>query len=368
MLIQRHPRRSGDYSPYLDSLRGIAVIMVMASHWLPNKPYLIGVAGVYLFLVISSFLVTSALLRQRADVSKPTSVKLKQFYIRRFTRLTPALYAALLISAFLNVPNVRETLWWHLLFLTNVWGSLNPGPQDFNHLWYSSALEQLYLFWPALVLAVPIRLFIPISLLLIVGALVARGSMVGTMWFYVMPFSFLDALGIGALIAIYESRSRSHLESRYVTSFGVGLILLIPIAALNSVVSIPNALRLVVQGFFLSLFFAWAVLAAFRGVGRTFSKWLGFRPLVYLGIISYSVYIWHMLLADILPRVLHRLGLAMPAGWGWQFVILVSSSVFVGWGSWFVFEKHFNLSVSQLMAAGKTLWHRYRPNIVIHHR
>ena len=108
------------YMPQLDALRAIAVISVAFSHWVP-KPFQAGLpfgsSGVQLFFVLSGFLITGILLRCRAYENPMKS--LKGFYGRRFVRIFPLFYVTLLIVAILNLESIRDSIWWHVAYLSN---------------------------------------------------------------------------------------------------------------------------------------------------------------------------------------------------------------------------------------------------------
>src|SRR5262249_20351356 len=117
------PRGAG-HLPQLDGLRALAVLAVVAHHTMPGVRDQLdpGPAGVRLFFVLSGFLSTGILLRARADAEAAGggfARVLGAFYARRFLRIFPVYYAALLAAAVLGLPLVRESLPWHLTYLSN---------------------------------------------------------------------------------------------------------------------------------------------------------------------------------------------------------------------------------------------------------
>ena len=109
------------YMPQLDSLRAIAVIGVMVHHFWPKGEILLGLTtgflGVQLFFVLSGFLITGILLRARDVVSaglQSTRTEIRRFYIRRFLRIFPLFYGMLAVTWIVGVPEVRDSLAWHL--------------------------------------------------------------------------------------------------------------------------------------------------------------------------------------------------------------------------------------------------------------
>ena len=145
------------YRPQLDTLRAIAVTSVLVTHLLLS----FGPAhhGVRLFFVISGFLITTILLKQRDDPAQPLGNKLRTFCIPWLIRIWPIYYATLLAAALVNLDGIDASLPWHLLYLSNFYymklGSWDPWIT--GHLWSLSVEEQFYLIWPPIVLLVPRR-------------------------------------------------------------------------------------------------------------------------------------------------------------------------------------------------------------------
>ena len=98
--------------PQLDGLRAVAVIFVMAFHFIPGIDRFapLGSIGVRLFFVLSGFLITRILLASRAE---PMGAALRSFYIRRSLRIFPQFYRVLLVAAAANLSPVRSKWEWH---------------------------------------------------------------------------------------------------------------------------------------------------------------------------------------------------------------------------------------------------------------
>jgi len=116
------------YLIQVDALRAFAILAVMEWHFVGNTlhsgllsfPW--GIFGVELFFVLSSFLVTRSLLQIRERAANDEHVQLAhllKFYVRRYYRLTPVYYTALVLAALINVPHVRDSFWWHVSYLSN---------------------------------------------------------------------------------------------------------------------------------------------------------------------------------------------------------------------------------------------------------
>src|SRR4029450_13372172 len=140
------------YMQQLDGLRAMAVLAVLWTHYLPEEDWLFGVYwggfGVRLFFVLSGFLITGILLKSRQYVMQgpqPAAFALRPFYSRRLLRIFPLYYTTLAVTALMAIPPVRETMVWHITYLSNVYFSIQGrfhGP--IRHFWSLSVEEQFY--------------------------------------------------------------------------------------------------------------------------------------------------------------------------------------------------------------------------------
>lgn len=203
--------------PALDGLRGIAILLVFAFHYVPggitshSLPKRIvgalcgfGWSGVDLFFVLSGFLITGILWDTRSDPGY-----YKKFYARRALRIFPVFY----LFAAILFPFGRWQL-GHISFLLYVgfpvaliWPSLIHTPILVIHLWSLSAEEQFYLVWPSLIkkLRNPLKMCV----WAIAGALILRILFVVSgygVWVYWFVLTRVDALGVGAGIALLMRR------------------------------------------------------------------------------------------------------------------------------------------------------------------
>jgi hypothetical protein len=122
----------------------------------------VGAAGVKLFFVLSGFLITGILLtyRDQAEAGSVTkSAAVWRFYGRRFLRIFPVYYFVLLATAAAGFPTVRETFWWHALYLTNFYIAITGDwPGYLSPFWTLAVEEQFYVMWPWVVLFAPRRM------------------------------------------------------------------------------------------------------------------------------------------------------------------------------------------------------------------
>lgn len=154
----RHPagRPERGYLPQLDGLRAFAVGFVLVHHFVPGATWFGGAIGVDIFFVLSGFLITGILQR---ELAKHRRIRLRRFYSRRLVRLYPALITAVLLSGIAAVflaPYFSEYLMSSLFALTyttpfavEFTSSLT---QYWRHTWTLGIEELFYLVWPALLL------------------------------------------------------------------------------------------------------------------------------------------------------------------------------------------------------------------------
>jgi peptidoglycan/LPS O-acetylase OafA/YrhL len=288
------------YRPQLDALRAFAILGVLYSHL-----YAIGSVfahlGVRLFFVISGFLITGILLRSKEALDRGrTSLRgaLKTFFVRRGLRIYPAYYLLLLIVAILNVQQIRSVLGYHLLFLSNVLFIRRGGyvPAFAAPLWSLSVEEQFYLLWPFVILLTPRRHLIPAVVGAITVGLIYRlaswrmGATEFMQWF-ATPAA-LDALGAGALFALAgERKSFAH---RVKSSSLAGLVLALPLYGLtNWWPMLHRTAFSQLQDMLVLLPMVGLVAAVTEGIGGWVGAILRWPPLVFIGRISFGIYLFH---------------------------------------------------------------------------
>ena len=276
------------YRQEINGLRAIAVLAVVLYHAGIGGA---GYVGVDVFFVISGYLITGLLLREQADTG---TLDILAFYARRVRRIIPAaavvVLAVLAAGALLLAPSqqvaVYESAASASVFGANVFFQFGTGYFDGRssempllHLWSLSVEEQFYFLWPALILLVPGRWLRPMLAALAVASLalaevwIARGSNAA---FFQMPSRFWE-LAAGGLIAASSFRA-----PRWLAHAGIVLTLAacaIPFAHFPGLGALPAALG------------ACAIIAAVHG-GAT-NALLASRPMVGVGLVSYSLYLWH---------------------------------------------------------------------------
>ncbi|MBS0334961.1 MAG: acyltransferase [Proteobacteria bacterium] len=323
----------------IDGLRALAVLAIVAFHafprWVPG-----GFVGVDVFFVISGFLITGIIARGRDE----GRFSYRGFYLRRARRIAPAylvVLAATTVAALaLLLPRALVPVGWALtasaLFLTNIFFSLGfgyfaPGSQanPLLHLWSLGVEEQFYLVWPLLVglLSVPglrrLRAGLAAGLLLtllgVTQALVAGGA--ENLAFFMLPGRAWEFLMGGVLAFGVAPPPRGVTAANLAGTGGLALILgsvavLTETAPFPGLTAVPACLG--------TALVIWSGLAD-RPVA---TRWLESGPLVGVGLISYSLYLWHWPVLVLARAALQRdLGPAEALG-------LVAASAGLAWLSW----------------------------------
>lgn len=331
-----------DYRPQLDGLRAIAVAAVVWSHW--ERPYQFGLpfgAGVHLFYVLSGFLITRILLNLRAAPQRGGA--LRAFYLRRALRIFPAFYLALALAWLGDVSPLRDTLAWHAGYLSNLLiFSTGDWQGSLSHLWSLAVEEQFYLVWPWLVVFVPQRWLVPALVATVVSAPLFRWMLalqgVRENMLAVLTPGSMDSLGLGALLAVAMTRPGSPSSvglARTAVPLSLSALWLALVAGSASLPLWLVACKQTVQ----AAVFTWVVWRAANGFDGTIGRLLSAPPLVYVGRISYGIYLAHGFAGEILGSVgVSSRALPEPL----RFVVLAASTVAVAAASWHFFEQPIN--------------------------
>lgn len=338
--------------PQLDGLRAIAILGVLPVHFLSKSDFWLlghidtGDLGVKLFFVLSGFLIGSTLLAAREKIEIGTnSLKstLLNFYIRRSLRLFPLYYVYLLLSIFL-LPQVREYVYWFITYTQNILFFKEPWifSSFLAHLWTLAIEEQFYLIIPIIIITIPKRYLFGILSSLIFGALIFRLislNFEGNAGF-LLPAQ-MDVLSIGVLAALI-TRSKSY--GCYIQIFKkcfllIGLFITLLCIVLKATNSYEGAV-FVISNTGLGMLFCWVILSAASGFEGYTKTLLEFKPLMFLGKISYGVYILHFNVPGLLrEQAFPKLGWQLPSSPIVNFFIFTVVSIILATVSWYCFER-----------------------------
>jgi peptidoglycan/LPS O-acetylase OafA/YrhL len=325
--------------PQLDGLRAVAVLAVVAHHTVPwCEDVQLGTMGVYLFFVLSGYLITGILLRARYDCQSagtPRLTAVRQFYIRRFLRIFPLFYVAIIACAAFGL--LGPGAWkWHALYLTNHY-IIHRGDWvgATSHFWSLAVEEQFYLLWPWLIMFWPMKSLarmvvacITIGLVWKPAAYVMLGSKLPS--FLPMP-SCMDTLGCGALLAMMSLRQRRWPGSIGVVGSVFGLY-----AIGCSIASRTAFDRSFAIAVFATLSGPWVVDRAAAGFGGSIGRFLSSKLIVSIGAISYGIYVWHGPVYAIAARW-HLTSTPALA-----FLVTATGSLSLAGVSWMLYERPIN--------------------------
>ncbi len=284
----------------IQGLRAIAVLLVMLFHfnpvWLPG-----GFVGVDVFLVISGYLIVSILLDKKSQPEYRLFNTLRYFYLSRFKRIAPAYFAMLivvsLLAAVLFLPSdlaiykqgMKQAIWFNSNHYFADFGDyFAPAnhEQPLLHTWSLAVEIQFYLLAPLLVLLLPSKLlkWLFASLLICLTAVAEyRLRVLGIeQATYYSLYARLPEFLAGGLLAVYLHRSRG--GASWFGSLGVALILvsailqpqLGPFPGLPALLPVAGALLILSQ-------------PAQGPVGQLLAS----KLMIWLGELSYSLYLWH---------------------------------------------------------------------------
>ncbi len=316
----------------------------------------LGGLGVELFFVLSGYLITGILLDARAQaeamgVSKSSIIK--SFYARRFLRIFPLYYLVIFITYLLGAVNIQQYIGWHLSYLTN----FNIFFQDkwigeASHLWSLAVEEQFYLLWPFVILFTPKRfLFATVVGFILLAPtfkllylfLDLEGSRLG-----VLPISSFHYLGAGALLALIE-RSRKFRQDEYwrtkmpLSIKWIGIVGLTVFAFLQLFPELLGKAPILVlfREFALISIFISITMGAAQGFNGMAGNLLAARPMVYIGQISYGLYLFHNFIPYFTQKLLRSYDIAH-VNPQWLLLLNLSMLLTLSTVSWHLFESQLN--------------------------
>ncbi len=291
----------------IDGMRAIAILAVLFYH---INPMIIpgGFAGVDVFFVISSYLITSIVFNKLSN----ETFSLSTFYVNRIKRIVPmallVFSIAVLIASQLNAFLLGSAKYIPLLTYNSHVASYFAYDEQKNfflHFWSLAIEEQYYLFWPGIVWLMfsagtkfrvsPRRILFGLSFLIVVvgicyGELMVRDP-IATNQVYFFSIPRFAELAIGACVALTEDKIKRTFKTAYLLAF-IGVLGLVCSFSFLDQHAYPGLASLVP-----SLSCACILLACrtHDGESTIMSKILGVKPLEYIGRISYSLYLWHWL-------------------------------------------------------------------------
>ncbi|HEX5189455.1 MAG TPA: acyltransferase family protein [Streptosporangiaceae bacterium] len=310
------------YMPGLDGLRAIAVLAVIAYHeqfvWAPG-----GLLGVGVFFTLSGFLITAILVSQWSAIGK---LNLGDFWLHRARRLLPALFVMLaVVTAWVTVADrarlasLRGSVGaatayfsnWYIIAQNQSYFARFAPPAPLDHLWSLAVEEQFYLLWPLLLIGGLLllrRRHAATAWLMLPTGIAAAGSAVAMTLLYqpgmdptrVYEGTDTRAFGllIGATLALAwpsGSTRGAHSAQRRWPGFALDAVGLGGLAGIGVMIwKVGEYSAFAYHGGLVLLSFATvAVVAATAYPASMVGAALGWRPLRWIGVRSYGIYLWH---------------------------------------------------------------------------
>lgn len=315
-----------NYVVQLDGLRFFAIFSVMIAHWaqwnftntiVSAIPF---VHGVILFFVLSGFLISNILIRNRVlyDAQKARKKELyKAFYIRRIIRIFPIYYLLLIGLYWIDFEQTRTLAPWLFTYTSNIYQSIhNVYIGSFNHFWSLAVEEQFYLIWPLFMLLIPQKHLgkaIIFTILLSLGIKVyIFNSRLGWMANAYFTLSCMHALGLGALLAwMLNYRSDWFKNCGSAILVWSGLVLYAFFVVVYSVFEISWMKEVVDEFVFAAVAMCIIARAATNGF-KFMGKYILEHPfVVYSGKVSYGLYVFHLFIPALYYYLMSRLGVTV---------------------------------------------------------
>jgi peptidoglycan/LPS O-acetylase OafA/YrhL len=285
--------------PSLDGLRAVSILLVVVGHLRRTRGFGeldLGIGdyahlGVLVFFVISGFLITSLL---RDEYDRNGFVSLRAFYARRALRIFPPAYCYMAV-AFLVSRLTGADVWHAVTYTVN----FLPSPSaPIVHLWSLSVEEQFYLLWPLVFFRMGPRRASGVALAVLVLGPIARGAdrlfLIDTPYHGLPMFPMVaDSLAVGCLLA--QWRARLELRQLYLALFRP-----LPSLALVGFIVIVHRYMTTTAGLVLgtsciNIAIAILVHRAMFMRNDLGGRLLNARPVVFVGLMSYSLYLWQQI-------------------------------------------------------------------------
>lgn len=313
--------KTRSYIPQLDGVRAFAIGLVLMAHsavdlgafhvdkWCDRY----GSPGVQVFFVLSGFLITGILLDAKGKRGYFTN-----FYARRGLRIWPLYYAVLGVVIFSGFVHRHGASWWpYLLYVSNMFAH-KPQPAPLEPLWSLAVEEQFYIVWPLIVWKLSRRNLMRLAIAVAILTPVLRATL--HLGIHNTLFE-IDALAVGALMAAYRG------DLQRLRPLCWLLVWVLPLGLISQTLQVYGGAALLILA-----------LADNSQVARLFSN----PVLVYIGKISYGVYLLHSFVISTFQRThLHARVMDSNSPLKLALYLLLEGSVIIGVASasYFAFEK-----------------------------
>lgn len=348
------------YYDSIDVLRFLLVSIVIAAHTGFWGPYDIARVAVKCFFVISGFLITERLIKQKDNIVDLNSLfyQYSTFAIKRIFRIFPIYYLCLI---FVKIFSAYSFDWatlikWDFSYLGNFHVlHIKSWPGMYSHLWTLGIEEQFYIFWPFLIFFTPTTLLIYLCIGIISIGLFTRAFFDfmafenHALWSHVFTLSVIDLFGIGALLSLFYVKLLKIKRSKIgLISFVIICFLIVTYYFAYNNVSHPDFFFL---PFVVGLLSATSILILMLFNEKfTSPVW---SPFKYFGKISYGIYLYHNFiigfLVELFDKLDRRYGVKYPQGFV-LFILVLILSIIVSHYSWKIIESPMNSMKEKILA------------------
>jgi len=302
------------YFKQLNGIRFIAVFLVLLDHWLvPILPIPLGHLGVVIFFVLSGFLITRILFLNADEIKNTQSSawpKIIRFIYRRSLRIFPIYFILLTVGLIFNISNFKVLWPWLISYTPNIYIMIKgQWLGTWDHLWSLAVEEQYYLIFPYFIFFINKNKYKRLFVLMIclgifsrcIFYIIAPHDIIEKYWMfsYVNPLSAIDCFGLGGILAYYYHYDYIN----FLKIAGKKKLLLITLTAVFISLLLSHYSNFTYDNLWFSIlerstaavFAYFLIMTALLEKNNLLGKFLENKLIMYLGSISYGIYLYHNL-------------------------------------------------------------------------
>lgn len=347
----------------LDTLRALAVIWVIAAHWnmffygTTLAGYFVricivpdGATAVYLFFVLSGFLITRILLNaQNKNSFKNNPSIIKNFFVRRTLRIFPIYYLCIL-WAYSQFPDVKQHINYFLCYACNILCYRTGTWNSASHTWTLAVEEQFYIFWPWLILYTRRKYLTTVLIACIIVGIITTYFTLKVTFEPFFVFNCLDSFGLGALYAslFLDPIKRTKFERiiKILAIFALAIYIYWKMMAYNLQFDFPVIFMKKTVDSILAL---WLIIITVNNKSERARKYFFENKFLnFIGTISYGIYLYHIYVGVLLYHYVDFINSAVATHHrlhdilitrGCMYIILLIILIAISWLSYKLIEQ-----------------------------